>query len=148
MLNFKVFNKKMGHAYSYRCKNCGYEENFNQGHGFLVHSQPLKQYVKRQTKIFHYKTHNLLKQLSKDNNDLYLKAGFQVYICPKCNTLKDKVEVTVFNDEQEMHKSEFRCGTCRTRLKLTNIHRLKKATCPKCRKNKFQINHSHQHLWD
>jgi len=138
----------MGHSYVYRCEHCGYEEQFNQGHGFLVHSQPLKEYLKQRTKLFHYKTHNLLKQLSKQKNDLFLKAGFQVYICPKCKILKDKTEVVVFDHEKEIHKTSFRCNLCRTRLKLTNIHRLKKAKCPKCFKNKFQINHTIQQLWD
>lgn len=138
----------MGHSYSYRCTYCGYEEHFNQGHGFLVHSQPLKAYMKQRTQLFHYKTHRLLKQLAKQEPDCFIKAGFQVYICPKCKTLKDKIEVTVYNHEKVIHKSEFRCSTCKSRLKLTNIHRLKKASCPKCHRKKFQIDHSHKHLWD
>jgi DNA-directed RNA polymerase subunit RPC12/RpoP len=137
----------MGHAYSYRCKHCGFEEKFKQGHGFLVHSQPVDEYLKQQTQLFHYKTHNLIKQLSKQFSGLFLKAGFQVYKCPKCKLLHEKVEVIVFNDEKVVHKSEFRCNECRSRLKLTNIHRLKKAICPKCNKRTFQLNHSTQLLW-
>jgi Zn finger protein HypA/HybF involved in hydrogenase expression len=138
----------MGHKYSYRCEHCGYEEKFNHGHGFQVHSQPVEEYLKQQTKLFHYKTHNLIKELSNQFLDLYLKAGFQVYKCPKCRVLYDKIEVVIFNDEKVVHKSEFRCSECRTRLKLTNIHRLKKAICPKCHKKTFMINHSTQQLWD
>lgn len=138
----------MGHSYSYRCSYCDYQENFNHGHGFLVHSQPLKNYLKQRTQLFHYKTHRLLKQLSKSGEELFLKASFQVYICPKCKTLKDKTEVTVFIDEKITHKSEFRCSECKSRLKLTNIHRLKTANCPKCKKNTFKFDNSHKHLWD
>lgn len=138
----------MGHAYKYRCERCGYEEHFNQGHGYLVHSQPLSNYFKQRKKLFHYKTHNLLKQLYKLQNNLYLKTGFQVYKCPKCKVLKDKIEVVVFNDEKVVHRSEFRCNICHCRLKLTNIHRLKKATCPKCGKKTFQIDHLENVLWD
>jgi uncharacterized paraquat-inducible protein A len=47
-----------------------------------------------------------------------------------------------------MHKSEFRCPACRSRLKLTNIHRLKKAICPKCHKRTFHREHSTHILWD
>lgn len=140
--------KIMGHAYAYRCDRCGYEEEFNQGHGFMVHSQPVGEYLKQRTKIFHYKTHDLLKKLAKQKHDLFLKAGFQIYKCPKCLTLYDKVEVKVYNDEKVVHKSEFRCRTCKSRLRLTNIHRLKKTICPKCRNNTFRINHSQHHLWD
>ena len=138
----------MGHAYAYRCDHCGYSENFNQGHGFLVHSQSLKEYLKQPTKIFHYKTHSVLKKLSEQINGLYLKTGFQVYKCPKCKTLHDKIEVVVYDGEKVVHKSEFRCIKCRSRLKLTNIHRLKKAICPKCRKRTFHRAYSMPALWD
>lgn len=138
----------MGHAYPYRCENCGFEELFNQGHGFLIHSQPVKEYLKQGTKLFHYKTHDVLIELAGENSESYLKAGFQVYKCPKCRVLYDKVEVVVYNNDNVVHKSSFRCSSCRARLKLTNIHRLKKATCPQCHQKTFQIDHSHQHLWD
>lgn len=139
----------MGQNYKYRCENCGYEESFNRGHGYLIHSQPLNEYLKSPVKLFHYKTHNLLLALSNEYSGLYMKAGFQVYKCPKCKILYDKTEVVVFNDKEEiMHKSEFRCTNCRSRLKLTNIHRLKKAICPKCHQRTFHINHLHSELWD
>jgi len=128
----------MGHAYKYRCTRCGFEENFNEGHGFLVHSQALGQYLKQGKKLFHYKTHDVLVKLAVTTPALYLKSGFQIYKCPKCKTLYDKKEVVVYNDETPVYRSEFRCGSCRSRLKLTNIHRLKKAVCPKCRKRTFQ----------
>lgn len=137
----------MGHAYLYRCDYCNFQENFNQGHGFLVHSQSLKAYLKQRTQIFHYKTHKLLKKLSYEKGGLFLKAGFQIYKCPKCKTLHDKVEVSVYDDEKVVHKSEFRCKQCRARLKLTNIHRLKTAICPKCHKRTFHRDYSQNELW-
>lgn len=137
----------MGHAYKYRCDHCGYEENFNQGHGFKVHSQHLNEYLKLGKKLFHYKTQNVLENLAKRNGNLYLKAGFQIYKCPKCRVLQDKTEVVVYKDEIVIHKSEFRCSACRTRLKLTNIHRLKKAICPNCHKRAFQMDHQNSDLW-
>lgn len=148
MVIFKEILSKMGNAYPYRCEHCGYEESFNQGHGFLIHSQPVVEYLKLPTKLFHYKTENLLRKLAKTNIDLFLKAGFQVYKCPKCRVLYDKIEVVVYNDEKVVHKSSFRCNKCRSRLKLTNIHRLKNAICPRCHRRTFQINHTHQQLWD
>ena len=138
----------MGHAYPYRCEHCGFEQSFNEGHGFLVHSQPVKEYLKQHTKLFHYKTHNVLQKLAKNDTNLYLKAGFQIYKCPKCKVLHDKIEVVIYKDDVVVHKSSFRCNECKSRLKLTNIHRLKKAICPSCHKKTFQINHAHQQLWD
>ena len=70
------------------------------------------------------------------------------YKCPKCRTLYDKVEVTVFNNDKVVHKSRFRCKECRSRLRLTNIHRLKKAICPKCHQRTFQRDYSQHVLWD
>ena len=137
----------MGHAYKYRCDNCGYEEKFNQGHGFKVHSQLLNEYLKQGKKLFHYKTQNVLENLAKEYGSLYLKAGFQIYKCPKCRVLQDKTEVIVYKDAVVIHKSEFRCSICRTRLKLTNIHRLKKAICPNCHKRAFQMDHQNSDLW-
>jgi DNA-directed RNA polymerase subunit RPC12/RpoP len=137
----------MGHAYTYRCRRCGYQDQFNQGHGFLIHSQPLTNYLKLRVKLFHYKTHRLLKSLAGKNDDLFIKAGFQVYKCPRCKILYDKTEVTVFNAESIVHKSEFRCSNCKSRLKLTNIHRLKNATCPACHQNTFKMLPSPPQLW-
>ncbi|MDX8337975.1 LIM domain-containing protein [Draconibacterium sp. IB214405] len=138
----------MGHAYLYRCDHCGFTESFNQGHGFLVHSQEVSDYLGQRTRIFHYKTHNLLKALVQTSNNPHLKAGFQIYKCPKCKTLFDKIEVTVYENEKVIHKSEFRCKDCRSRLKLTNIHRLKKAICPRCKKRTFHRDTVQHQLWD
>ncbi len=138
----------MGHTYSYRCERCGYEEDFKQGHGFLVHSQRVEDYLEQRTQLFHYKTHNLIKKLAKEHSGLFIKAGFQVYKCPKCKVLHDKIEVVIYNNEKVVHRSDFRCAGCRSRLKLTNIHRLKKAICPKCNRKTFRINHSHHLLWN
>lgn len=138
----------MGHSYVYHCTFCGYEEQFNHGHGFLVYSQPVKSYLKQRERHLHYKTHRLIKELSEKHEDLFIKAGFEVYKCPRCKTLEDKIEVKVFSDDKIVHKSEFRCGKCRARLRRTNIHRLNKAICPKCHRRTFELNHSHQKLWD
>lgn len=137
----------MGHTHAYRCTFCGYEEEFNRGHGFLIHSQPASEYLKQKTRYFHYKTHRLIKELAKKYSHLFIKAGFEVYICPRCKTLSDKVEVKILKDTELLHKSEFRCNSCKARLRRTNIHRLQMAVCPKCHKKTFQLNQSAQLLW-
>jgi len=137
----------MGHAYEYRCEHCGYTEAFNQGHGFLVHSQLLSTYLEQPQKAFHYKTQQVLVRLARQNNGLFLKAGFQVYKCPKCKTLHDKTEVVVYNGDKVLHRSEFRCAKCRSRLKLTNIHRLKNAICPQCHQRTFRRARISPELW-
>ncbi|PIF05885.1 MAG: hypothetical protein CSA36_04315 [Draconibacterium sp.] len=137
----------MGHAYQYRCSHCGYSQEFNRGHGYHVHSQPLSKYLNQPRKYFHYKTHDVLKKLAEENSNLYLHAGFQVYKCPKCNLLFDKTDVAVFEADKVVHKSDFRCSRCRSRLKLTNIHRLKRANCPKCQKRTFHLQQMNL-LWD
>ena len=138
----------MGRAYTYRCERCGYQDQFNEGHGFKIHPQSLQSYLNNTEIIFHYKTHKLLQQLGKKQDGLMVNAGFKVFKCPGCRILYDKVDVVVLKDGKEVHKSEFRCSRCRARLKLTNIHRLKKAVCPACNKPSFRIDLNQQVLWD
>ena len=138
----------MGHAYKYRCSRCNFEQDFNQGHGFLVRSQPLAEFMAQNLKVFHYKTTRVLNALVKINQELYLKSGFQIYKCPKCKIMFDKKEVVVYDDSTEVYRSEYRCSKCRSRLKLTNIHRLKKTICPACGKRTFHIDTKNVNLWD
>ncbi|RIH66431.1 hypothetical protein D1164_05895 [Mariniphaga sediminis] len=138
----------MGRAYTYRCDRCGFEDRFNEGHGFLIHPQPLDSYLKSREKLFHYQTHRVLKELAREHRNLFVDAGFKIYKCSHCGVLYDKVDVTVYNDGKVLHRSEFRCTHCRSRLKLTNIHRLKKAVCPVCKKNTFRIDQRKMVLWD
>lgn len=138
----------MGHSYLYRCRKCGYQAYFNHGHGYLVHSQPLNEYLKQRHKLFHYKTHNLLTSLASKADDLKIKAGFEVYKCPKCKILYDKIEVSVYDNEKLVHRSEFRCKNCNSRLKKTNIHRLKSAICPVCHDKSFNIDYNQRNLWN
>ena len=145
---FRACRKTMGKAYTYRCNRCGFEAQFNEGHGFLIHPQPLDSYLKNGEILFHHKTHSLLKQLAKQNSNLFIDTGFKIYKCPRCRLLYDKVSVTVTDNGKVVHKSEFRCSSCRARLKLTNIHRLKKAVCPVCGKNTFRIDPIKLVLWD
>ena len=127
----------MGYAYSYRCKHCEYEETFNQGNGYLIHPQSFHDYMDRNRKLFHYKVHRKIMSLSKENNELEIVASFRVYKCPKCNLLYDKTHVNVVAGKETLHSSRFRCTDCGTGLKLTNIHRLKRAICPVCHKRTF-----------
>jgi predicted RNA-binding Zn-ribbon protein involved in translation (DUF1610 family) len=138
----------MGNLYSYHCERCGFEKNFYHGHGYLIHSQSLNDYFKQRTVLFHYKVHKMLRNFEKSCKELFIKSGFQVYKCPTCKVLFDKVEVVVYDHEKVVHKSEFRCTECRTRLKLTNIHRLKKAVCPRCHEKAFQHHSLQKVLWD
>jgi hypothetical protein len=138
----------MGKAYTYRCDHCGFEDRFNEGHGFLIHPQPLHHYLKKGEKLFHHKTHKVLLQLAKQYSNPLINAGFKVYKCPHCRLLHDKVDVNVISEGKTVHKSEFRCNKCRSRLKLTNIHRLKNAVCPACNKTTFRIDQRKMVLWD
>ena len=138
----------MGDAFAYKCRKCGYEEYFNQGYGFMVHPQTVKDYLSLKMQLFHYKTHNKIVKLSGQQKDLRIKAAFQIYICPNCELLYDKAEVKIYNENKTVHQSRFRCSDCNSRLKLTNIHRLNHATCPVCKKKSFKRNHTQHILWD
>jgi rubrerythrin len=137
----------MGRAYTYRCDRCGYEARFNEGHGYLVRRQPLDTYLENRKVIFHHKTHRVLSQLAGEAGSLTVDAGFKTYRCPQCVLLFEKVEVKVIGENKILHKSEFRCNKCRARLKLTNIHRLKKAVCPSCNSHSFRFDRRQLVLW-
>lgn len=137
----------MGQAYTYRCGDCGYETRFNEGYGYRINRQPLEAYLGSREILFHYKTHRLLNRLSQTEDNLTVDAGFKVFKCPHCNLLYDKIEVKVFSKGKIIHRSEFRCVRCRSRLKLTNIHRLKKAVCPRCNRYSFRISRKQLFLW-
>lgn len=138
----------MGRAYTYRCDHCGFEYPFNEGHGFLIHPQPLDDYLNKGEILFHHKTHQVLKKLARTKSNLFIDAGFKIYKCPHCGIIYDKVTVLVYDDGKVLHKSEFRCSQCKARLKLTNIHRLKLATCPVCKKPEFRLDQRKMVLWN
>lgn len=138
----------MGDVYAYKCTECGYQEHFNEGHGYLVHPQSVDDYLALKKQLFHYKTHDKIVRLSKAHKNLWIRAAFQVYLCPHCQLLYDKAEVKVYDDAKLYHRSRFRCTDCGGKLKLTNIHRLSKATCPVCKKKTFRRDVVSHSLWD
>lgn len=138
----------MGRAYTYRCDNCGYEDQFNEGHGFLIRPRSLSSYLKSNLKLFHHKTCSVIERLAKEYKNLFIDAGFKIFKCPHCNLLFEKIEVKIYNDGKIIHRSEFRCTRCWARLKLTNIHRLKKAVCPSCNNSSFRLDRRKMVLWD
>jgi len=137
-----------GHEYSYKCKHCTYEEYFKQGHGYMVRPQSYQEYISTNQKLFHYEIHDKIIRQYKFHPDLIINATFQVYKCPKCNLLYNKVQVTLTEGDRSLHTNRFRCSNCKSRLKLTNIHRLKKASCPNCGKTSYQRQNLHDRLWE
>lgn len=137
----------MGHAYSYKCSNCSFEEYYKQGHGFLVKPQSYQEYMASNQKLFHYEIHNKIVTLAKRYNNLEIDATFQVYKCPRCNLLHNKVQVTLLEGGRLLHTTQFKCTRCRARLRLTNIHRLKRATCRACGKASFRRQELGNLLW-
>jgi len=137
-----------GHEYSYKCNYCKFEEYFKQGHGYLVKPQTFEEYKKINQKLFHYEIHNKIVKLSKTHPGMIINATFQVYKCPKCNLLHNKIQVSLTEGTHSLHTNRFKCTHCRSRLRLTNIHRLKKATCPVCGKAGYKRLDLHDRLWE
>lgn len=137
----------VGHAYSYKCSHCAFEEYYKQGHGYLVKPQTYQEYLMANQKLFHYEIRNKINAFAKSHEDLVIDATFQVYKCPKCNLLHNKVQVTLSEGDRLLHTNRFKCIRCRSRLKLTNIHRLKRATCPACGKASFRRQNLSDLLW-
>jgi DNA-directed RNA polymerase subunit RPC12/RpoP len=137
----------IGYACSYLCRYCRYEEVFRQGPGYTVKPQSFQEYMSGNSRLFHYKIHDKIVALAKVYPDLLIGASFQVYKCPHCKILHNKVQVNIYADDKLLHVNLFKCSRCRRRLRLTNINRLKTAVCPGCLKSTFQRQKPLDVLW-
>jgi len=136
-----------GYTCSYLCRYCRYEEVFRQGPGFQVKPQSFDEYMAGNNKLFHYKIHGKIIALSAKNPDMLISASFQVYKCPHCKLLHNKTQVNLYAGDIMLHHNVFKCSRCRRRLKLTNINRLKTATCPGCLRPSFKRQKIRAGLW-
>lgn len=148
LLNFHSLPFLMtGYMCSYLCSSCHFEEEFMQGPGFQVRPQTFDEYMAGNNKLFHYKIHDKIVALSAEYPGMLISASFQVYKCPHCKILHNKIQVNIYSGEQILHRNLFKCSRCRRRLKLTNINRLRMATCPACSRNSFKRQKIRDHLW-
>lgn len=136
-----------GYTCSYLCSSCHYEEEFMQGPGFQVKPQSYEEYISGNNKLFHYKIHEKIVALAGNYSRFLISASFQVYKCPHCRILYNKTQVNMYSDDLLLHRNIFKCSRCRRRLKLTNINRLKIASCPVCLRATFRRQKIRDHLW-
>ena len=137
----------IGYACMYLCSSCRYEEVFRQGPGYNVKPQSFQDYISGNSRLFHYKIHHKILALAKEFPDLVIGASFQVYKCPHCRILHNKVQVNIYEGDRLLHRNHFKCNRCGRRLRLTNINRLKTAICPGCFKNNFHRQKPMDVLW-
>lgn len=136
-----------GYTCSYLCNYCRFEEVFTQGPGFQVRPQTFNEYISGNNKLFHYKIHDKIVSMVPTYPEMLISASFQVYKCAHCRTLHNKTQVNIYSGEQLLHRNVFKCTHCKRRLKLTNINRLKTATCPMCMKSSFKRQIIKDLLW-
>lgn len=136
-----------GYSCSYLCNSCHFEEVFMQGPGFQVKPQTFSEYISGNNKLFHYKIHDKIVSIVSSYPEMLISASFQVYKCPHCKILHNKSQVNIYAGDLLLHKNVFKCSHCKRRLKLTNINRLKTATCPICLKNSFKRQKIKDLLW-
>ena len=129
---------QMGLSYKFTCKDCNHTQHLYEGWGFMVHDQLVDEYVQGQPAKLHYKTHQKIVKLSKQLPDLELKMEYRIYRCHRCLQISSKLFVQAINNGKVLHKTHFRCATCQTMLRHTNIRSLKYATCPKCKSKRFK----------
>ena len=127
----------MGHSYQFECKDCKTTQHLYEGWGFMVHDQSVSEYLSNNKLKLHYKTNKKVIVLSKQHSDLQLRMEYQIYRCKTCLQVSDRLFVQVMDGDKTLHKTKFRCPSCHVRLKHTNIHSLKYATCPRCKSYKF-----------
>ena len=128
----------MGYSYQFICKDCKSSLQLYEGWGFMVHDQPVSSYLKKKKSMLHYKTHQKLIELKELYENLHLKMEYQIYRCKSCLQVSDRLFAQIMQGDKILHKTRFKCPSCKIRLKHTNIHSLKYASCPKCKSKRFK----------
>ena len=128
----------MGHSYQFMCKDCKTTQHLYEGWGFMVHDQSVNTYLSNKKFKLHYKTHQKVVSLNASHPNLQLRMEYQIYRCKSCLQVSDRLFVQVKLGEKILHQTRFQCPSCKTKLKHTNIHSLKYATCPRCKSYKFK----------
>jgi DNA-directed RNA polymerase subunit RPC12/RpoP len=129
---------KMGYSYIFNCRKCKYSQQLYEGWRFMEHDQTVQSVLDSKQINLHYKTRNKITALAKQGQQLQIKTEYKIYRCHKCLQISDKLVVQVLADGQILHETQFKCANCNSKLKHTNIHRLKFAICPKCKSKRFE----------
>lgn len=128
----------MGYSYLFTCRKCKHSQQLYEGWRFMEHDQTSESILNSSQIRLHYKTRQKIKTLAQNHDQMQLKTEYKIYRCPQCLQLSDKLVVAVWNGDQLLHQTQFKCANCNTRLKHTNIHRVKFAICPKCKSKQFE----------
>lgn len=128
----------MGYSYLFTCRKCNHSQQLYEGWRFMEHDQTPESVMNSNQIKLHYKTRQKIKALAQSHEQLQLKTEYKIYRCHRCLQLSDKLVVAVWNGDHLLHQTQFKCANCNTRLKHTNIHRVKFAICPKCKSKLFE----------
>jgi len=137
----------MGYSYQFRCKDCKHEQKLYEGWSFMTHVLSVESHLQSKQVKMHYRTLEKINQLHKRYTDLQLNIEFRIYRCKQCLQVSNKLFIQAIKDNTILHQTHFKCAQCKLRLKHTNIHSLKYASCPKCQGKRFTKNKEWL-LWD
>jgi Zn finger protein HypA/HybF involved in hydrogenase expression len=127
----------MGQGYSFRCKQCGYEEDLLDGSGFMVHGLSVEEYLSHPFMKFHHATHRKILRLKEKINGLQIYCAYKDFICPSCNIPFSKLYIEVYKNTRTYHQSYFRCKNCHKELEEQKIDLTRIYRCPKCYEGSF-----------
>ena len=124
----------MGDGFILRCEKCGTENSYLQGIGFMYHS-----FLKRTKEdVIKVKFGKEAQTFITENPDCGFDARNEVYLCPKCEYIKQGVDFRMKTVDKE-YKKTYRCGKCKKAemkpIKLDTMRqyeRLSRVPCPKC----------------
>ena len=98
----------MGDGFILRCEKCGTENSYLQGIGFMYHS-----FLKRTKEdVIKGKFGKEAQTFITENPDCGFDARNEVYLCPKCEYIKQGVDFRMKTVDKE-YKKTYRCGKCK-----------------------------------
>ena len=122
----------MGTGFNVHCLHCGYEEDFMEGKGMVVHEYSLKRYLEEEPFHVHRMTHRKIEQLARRYGHLRIDAEYRLLLCPHCHIPFSRLHITVFDRERIYHQTRFRCTHCERPLKEIATGNIENYRCPEC----------------
>jgi len=124
----------MGTGINIHCLHCGYEEDYMEGKGFVLHEYSLDDFLEQEPFPVHRMTHRKIEQLAQRYDHLRIDGEYRILLCSHCHIPFSRLHVTIFDTRQIYHQTRFRCTRCKRPLIEIETEPLtvENYRCPNC----------------